>query len=216
MNILKKIFYPHYDESTLFCIGYSFLLLVTFQERTFVLFSKPLAGMFFNAGLNSGFEKLKMFMVIIAYLLFLFGFFYGLIYSIYHIFIKRKKTAFEKGMMFIFVLPVSLIAGFFAAANSYGNSEGIHKLIAIWNLINILILFILMKFRLIHDDVIEEKNSNIMEGAVGFIAISCIFYYAHYINSYYWAVTFSLCVLYSTNINRFVSVLLSPLTYKNV
>jgi hypothetical protein len=207
MNLIKTLIYPKYNESALFCIAYSFLLLLIFHEGVFSFFPRTLFD------ISKEYQGFKGIVVTLAAILFYIGFFYGLLLSIYHIFTKKVKKEFEKFAMFTFVILACLVGGFFSATYNFLTSEGFFKFVAFWNLLNVIVLFVLLKFKLIDENIIEDKDSNIIEALIGFVLISVIFYYAHFIKGIYWAVTFSICVLYSTNVNKFVAALINEPRY---
>jgi len=134
---------------------------------------------------------------------------WGFFLSIYHPFSKRQKTDEEKSRMLVYVFIVSYFVGFIAFLYAIpGLSMGFKGIfiftITFINLISALLLgaasYKMGSAFFISDE--DAKGSDII---IGSIVVILIFLYSNYILKNSWPITFSMCLVYSLNVHRFVN-----------
>jgi hypothetical protein len=185
-NNKRGFFIPKYDELSLFMMSVAFLLVF-----------------FTNSQLRSGLFKLlgepkDRGGIILCLLLFT----AGLVLSLYHVFTEREKNIAEKFVMLFFAILTNAISGIFASAYVLSKSADapcIFILLPLWNIMNCIILLVLFRMGVINPDNISDEDVRPFETLLGFIIILAIFAVCQFAFKLYWAITFSICVIYATS-----------------
>ena len=177
---------PQYHElvtyqSTLVCI----LLLVTYPELHSVyvdiLHEEVLGGWIFLIS-------------IIAIL--------GMIFSIWHVFISRKKEMWENQWMGAFVLGVNGLAGVAAGIEFIPGQWSWLVLFPLWNILYGAILLYQLGFA---ENVITDENASLLEVGIATLSLLAVFAIAKYGFRFTWPIIFSVCMVYSSIITSVVS-----------
>jgi hypothetical protein len=169
-NNLSQQLKPRFHEITLYLIALAFCWLIYFHPELRL-------GYFLFL---TGFESMSPLFVALG--LIVTG---GLVLSLIHVFIKRKKLAFEKAIMGWSVLGLSGVTSFFVESEMLTSRQSIMVILVVWNiLMSVLLLFQmgLQKY------VVSDENASFIE--------VCITTAIHLHLS--WATTLSLCIFYST------------------
>jgi len=188
----KSFFIPNYDELTLFMMSAAFLLLFFTNGQ-------------FRSGLFKFLSKDGDRVVIIIFVIL---FTAGLILSLYHVFTKQEKSITEKFAMLFFAILTNAISGILASVHILSKSADapcIFILLPIWNIINCVILLILFRLGTINVDNISDEDVRPFETLLGFIIILAIFAVCQFAFKLYWAITFSICVIYATSFSDALS-----------
>ncbi|MFC1824849.1 hypothetical protein ACFL9T_19240 [Thermodesulfobacteriota bacterium] len=180
------LFIPNYDELSLFTTSYVCILLIlvknppnswNFEELTFSI---------------EGFKTIFIFIPFIA----------GMLLCIYHAFSKRKKTSFEKLLMIFFAAIINGFSGIWGGTYMILNSEEwAFYIFPIWNITSGFLLLAMLRGPAIGEECISDENVAFSQVFVGTIIVSGIFYLGYSVFDLNWAVTFSICVAWSTNVN---------------
>jgi cbb3-type cytochrome oxidase subunit 3 len=187
---------PHYDEATLLAMSAIFVILCV-ADSTMRADLHKLYPSHSDAG-----DRL-------AVLLLLLVFVGGIGFSVFHAFSKRNKSFPEKAAMLFFAVFVSGGIGLYAGNYMIQHSEGCWLLIfAVWNVIYsglLLIKFALM-FRTGPIDVsyVSDRNASPAQVLLALIAVVVIFICCRYWFGLHWAITFSICIAYTTSLDRAV------------
>jgi len=185
----KSFFIPNYDELTLFMMSAAFLLLFFTNGQ-------------FRSGLFKFLSKDGDRVVIIIFVIL---FTAGLILSLYHVFTKQEKSITEKFAMLFFAILTNAISGILASVHILSKSADapcIFILLPIWNIINCVILLILFRIGTVNVDNISDEDVRPFETLLGFIVILAIFAVCQFAFKLYWAITFSICVIYATSFSN--------------
>lgn len=126
---------------------------------------------------------------------------------IYHAVISNIETVEEadyknKYMLFSAVLgnaAIGIIAGVYVLRNAVFNWLLVFP---IWNIINSILLLLMFGFRIIDEDCISDRKATFFQIILGLIAVMVIFVLCNYIFKLYWAITFSICIVYTTSFDR--------------
>lgn len=186
---IRAHFFPTYNELSLSMMSLSFLLIFFSTES--------LRSKLFNFLSAPGDRGSKV-------LLFLF-FTAGLVLSLYHVFTKREKTFAEKQAMLFFAVLANAFSGIYASAyilDRSTNTACIFVLLPIWNIINCVILLLSYRFGAINERNISDENAMSFEVLLGFIIIFGIFVVCRFVFKLYWAITFSISVIYATSFSE--------------
>jgi hypothetical protein len=206
---IKDFFLPTFSELTLFMMGVAFVLVFLSTESLrsgiFKIFDSP--------GHDPRIVMLLVFFVA------------GLVLSLYHVFAEREKTRIEKYAMLFFAVIANAFCGIWASwhilgltAGEYGiyslpdiisgtidgmdGSGGVSRIfliLPIWNIINCLLLLISLRAGWINDRNISDEKANRFEVLFGFLITVVLFLVCRFGFKLYWAITFSICVIYATS-----------------
>ena len=177
---------PKYTETSLFLTALTFTLLYLTDDGIRDTLESFASGYYDPRGM-----------------IFLLIFFAGLIYSFYYALSDKKTPAFARTCMLIFVVFTNFGVGFSSGLYILKSSEGYLAIFPIMNLINAILLIIMFRAKIIDEACISDENASRPEILVGSAALLIIFAFSHYIMHNYWALTFSICLAYSTMINEF-------------
>jgi hypothetical protein len=181
-NTLFQQLKPRFHEITMYLIAIAFCRLLFFHpELRFGYY------MFFT-----GFESMSPFFIALG--LVVTG---GLLLSLIHVFIKRKKLALEKTIMGWSVLGLSGVTSFFVGAEMLTSRSSTMAILVTWNiLMSVLILFQMGMQK--YD--VSDENASFIEVFITTAILIIILFLADLYLHLSWAVTLSLCIFYSTSI----------------
>ena len=127
----------------------------------------------------------------------------GIAISVYHVFSHQRILEWEKGVMLFFACFVNFVSGVAAGIFVFTNFQyGLFLIFAVCNIINCLLLPLKFIEGFIINDFISEDDAPLLEVAIGSIVIILTFIICNYICKMYWAITFSICVTYASNVNK--------------
>ena len=179
-NTFSQQLKPRFHEITMYLIALSFCWLLFFHpELRFGYY------MFFT-----GFESMSPLFITLG--LVVTG---GLLLSLIHVFIKRKKLALEKTIMGWSVLGLSGVTSFFVGTEILTSRSSTMAIFVTWNiLMSVLILFQMGMQK--YD--VSDENASFMEVFITTAVLIVILFLADLYLHLSWAVTLSLCIFYST------------------
>jgi hypothetical protein len=180
-------FIPTYDELSLFLMAATLILLgatnATMREQLY-------------KGITV-FHDLRVYIVVAIFL----G---GIALSLYHVFTTREKTNYEKIVMLFFAVMANagtgIISGWYVIKNS--NVHNWQLVFPIWNIINGALLLLMLRFKIIDEECISDRDANTTEVVISMAAVLIIFTICNYVFKLYWAITFSICIIYATSFDR--------------
>jgi DNA-directed RNA polymerase subunit RPC12/RpoP len=180
-------FIPVYDELSLFLMAITLILLY--------IINSPMRG------------QIHKWMItqhsILAYILAAI-FLCGLCLSIYHIFTTREKTDIEKWGMLFFAVLANAVTGIIAGVYVIKNTTAHDWLLVfpIWNIVNGALLLLMLRFRIIDEECISDRDATASEVIIGLAAVFVILIFCNYVFKLHWAITFSICIIYATSFDR--------------
>ena len=140
----------------------------------------------------------------------------GLYLSVYHVFTTREKTEAEKWGMLIFAVLANavtgIVAGLYVLKND--NARDWQIIFPIWNIINGVLLLLMLRLKIIDEECISDRDASATEVIIGLTAVLVIFIFCNYVFKLYWAITFSICIIYATSFDRALQSVFPSLTYK--
>lgn len=126
----------------------------------------------------------------------------GLIYSIWHVFTSRKKTMMENYFMSAFILSVNGLVGVVAGIELLPTRWSIMVLFPIWNILSGVILLYQLG---ISENVVTDENATMLEVKIATVTILIAFLIAKFLSHLSWAMTFSVCLFYSSITTAIIS-----------
>ena len=191
-NLFAWLFIPRYNELALFLMSFAFVLLFFTHADLRAASYKPLSGNF----------RMR---VLIALGLFVLG----IMFSLYHVFTAREKTEGEKAVMLFFAAIVSGLSGVAAGLHILKEAHGILIVFPIWNIINSALLLLLYRLEYIDESSIVDDNATAFQVISGSMVVVATLIVCRFVFKMYWAITFSICVTYASNLNGMLQSLFS-------
>jgi hypothetical protein len=179
-NALSQQMKPRFHEISMYLIALSFCWLFLFHpelRRGFFIFF-------------SGFESMSPFFVFLG--LVVTG---GLLLSLIHVFIKRKKLAFEKSIMGWSVLGISSASSFLAGTEMLTSRSSVMAILVAWNIL----MSVLMLFQMgMQKYDVSDEDASFAEVFVTTVVLLVTLLFADLYFHLSWAMTLSICIFYST------------------
>ncbi|MHC4728197.1 MAG: hypothetical protein ACYS17_13330 [Planctomycetota bacterium] len=191
-NILAWLFIPRYNELALFLMSIAFILVFITHADLRTASYKPLLNDF----------DIKIIIALVLFVL-------GIIFSLYHVFTTREKTDGEKAVMLFFAIFVNGFSGIAAGMHILKEAHGILILFPIWNMINGALLLLMYRFEYIDESSIIDDNTTMFQVIFGSLVVVSILIVCRFVFKVYWAITFSICVTYASNVSGTIQSLFS-------
>ena len=184
---LKRALLPEYDELALSLMSVTLILIVAFDQTL----------LFYVADTLLEERSIRLLLALVFFVA-------GMILSIQHVFVSRKKSGFEKIFMLFFAVFVNAFAGLAAGSHALESSTGVLTIVPIWNIANAIFLLLAYRYDFINESHITDDNAGLLEAVVSLTLVCAIFAVCHFVFGLYWAFTFSICVAYVSNLNKLV------------
>jgi hypothetical protein len=192
-------FIPTYDELSLFLMAATFILLGATNDTMRKQIYKGITAV----------DDLRVY--------FLFAIFLGgIVLSLYHVFTTREKTNYEKMVMLFFAVAANAVTGIISGWYVIKNND-VHNwqlIFPIWNIINGVLLFLMLRLKIIDEKCISDRDATAVQIILGLTAVLVIFILCNYIFKLYWAITFSICIIYTTSFDKALQSIFPGLMYK--
>ncbi len=178
---------PTYDRMSLFLMAVTWILLFIMNNEL----NKSLHTFIFTWN-----------WLLIIYVLIIPSVF--LVIGIYQIFIKREKSYFEKTTMLWFAIATNALTGIIAAAYIMENTDvrNWQVVFPLWNIVNAVLLYLMLFFNFIDERCIIDRRVTSYNIIFGLVAAVSIILMCNYVFKLYWAITFSICIVYTTSFDR--------------
>lgn len=191
---IKGFFFPTFSELSLFMMSLAFVLVLSFNKSLF------------NKLYEFHVSHLEFGSVIVAILGV--AFIAGLILCLYFVLSEWEKTNIEKYAMLVFTILTNAVCGIYASMHIMKESTGAHPMFLIfpiWNIINCVLLFCAFNVRNISDE-----KASLLEIFFGLIFIFGVFMICHFVFRFYWAINFSICVIFATGFSDTIDAVFHP------
>jgi hypothetical protein len=115
-----------------------------------------------------------------------------------------EEGNFIKKIMMIFTILINSVIGIIAGVYIIRNTLTLAWLLVfpVWNTINCVLLLFMLFFNLIDEECISDRGVTLFRFCLGLTAVVVIFLLCNYTFKLYWAVTFSICTVYTTSFDR--------------
>jgi hypothetical protein len=194
-DIFSFLFVPHYDELSLFTMSFVCVLLILVNNPPHKW------NMLYFTSSPGGIGSLLIFLPFLV----------GMFLCVYHAFSDRMKSRLEKKLMIFFAAIINGFSGIWGGTYILIHSSGwALSIFPIWNIVSGYILLGLLRDDDIEEECIGDKNVSLIQVLAGSIIIFGIFSLCHFVFNLIWSATFSICIVWATNINsRFNSLIFS-------
>jgi hypothetical protein len=137
--------------------------------------------------------------------------FVGMFFSILHVFTKGQRPDYQKWPMLLFAVCANglsaIAAGFYILRETPRSWLWIFPL---WNVTNSFLLLAFLRVGQITMQDISDEDTTVLQAIVGGSIAVGAFLLCNYVFKFYWAITYSVCVVYATGFSRAVQQLLCP------
>jgi len=202
-HIIRNFLNPSFDETTLFVMCILFMILYVINGLMRSDLHKLLSS--FTEGDDQGYMGIWIILIC---------FFGGICFSIFHAFSKRKKSTIEKAAMLIFAIAVTAGSGIYAGKWMIDNTS---EWLLIFPMINVacsglLLLKFTMMFLRRNIDVsyIKDDDTTVPQLIIGSVAGVIVLIICQFWFKLYWAITLSICIVYTSCINESIQYSLLP------
>jgi DNA-directed RNA polymerase subunit RPC12/RpoP len=127
-----------------------------------------------------------------------------LIMGIYQVFTKREKSDEERAIMLYFAIATNVFTGIIAAVYIIKNTE-VHSwqlIFPVWNIVNAVVLYLMLVANCIDENCIIDRQPTPAQIILGLVATIIIVLVCNYVFKLHWAITFSICIIYTTSFDR--------------
>ncbi len=176
---------PNYDELSLFLMAVVFVVLYFTNNRL----QDDIAAFLMRLDVWRRFIYVALFML-------------GMFLCLYHVFTLRKKTEAEKGIMLLFAITVNAATGFIAGFYMLKECPGWLLLFPVWNIINSALIILMQYVDLFDESQISDRDATITQVIIGLAAVLIIFFLCNNTFKLHWAITYSICIIYTTSFDR--------------
>ena len=180
-KLVKLGIVPRYTEITLYLISLTFILFFStsfeFRAEALDFFEDKVSAIFWAAIILS-----------------------GLIISIYSAFTKRILGETEKGLILFAVIFLNFFVAVHAGTHVLKETQGWLIIFPLLNILNAIFWLFLFRFGVITEKSISDEQTKKEEIILGTILLVMIFLISHYVFNHYWAITFSVCLVYATSL----------------
>jgi hypothetical protein len=130
------------------------------------------------------------------------------------VFIHRQETVFEKRVMVAFAVLTNLVTGITAAIYTLKNTATTDWLLIfpIWNIINAAALLFAVSLKIVDEECISDRQATAAQIIFGAISVLIVFAICNYAFKLHWAVTYSICIIYTTSFDRALQSVFPGLT----
>jgi DNA-directed RNA polymerase subunit RPC12/RpoP len=182
---------PVYDEMSLFLISMTLILLYAVNE--------PFQEQIRKLAAISLHRRYVLHVFVAAAILIT-----GMGLSIYNVFTTREKTDTEKFIMLFYAVLTNAGAGIISGLYVLNSSSIRDWLIIfpIWNIINGVLLIVMLRLKIIDEECITDQKATLVQIFLGLIAVVAILLLCNYVFKLHWAVTLSICIIYTTSLDK--------------
>ena len=192
---------PNYDALSLFLMAFTLIMLFVGNapmRETIYILATGLYKCLLSSSRRDGDHNLFIWVFLVAVIFFLYGF--GL--SIYHLYTTKKKTRFEKQTMLVFAVVTNISTALAAGIYMLRESSSWTFIFPVWNLINAYLLVALVQKKMINETCISDRKATFRQMIGSMTAIFIIFVFCNFILKLYWAITFSICIVYTASFDK--------------
>jgi hypothetical protein len=201
LNNIREQMKPKYHELTAYLTALTCAVLFVMHSEFRQVYFEIISG--------AGADNRASFSFMALGLLATIGFFLSFI----HVFIKRKKSVFEKACMGIFIMGANGMAGIMAGIEMIPLRWSIVAIIPAWNIFMGAIL--LYQIGLAKFDVTDE-NTSLFEVLIASFTMLIVFVVVDFGFRLKWAMAFSICMFYSSTILFFITWMINFIRFRTL
>jgi hypothetical protein len=175
---------PRYDDLTLFTLSLAFLLLLLIDET---LRRDLIAALLVVHGDRA---PLSLFIA------------FGMVCALVGVFLRRRKSEFERWTMLLFATYVTAGTGIYAGWRMLDRHQIWLIVFPVWNILDGALLLLLTFARVVDTECITEEKATFGQVVVTALAIPLLLMSCRYLFDLHWATTFSIAVAYTLSLHR--------------
>jgi DNA-directed RNA polymerase subunit RPC12/RpoP len=197
---------PTYDKLSLFLMAVTLILLFVMN----IEMRNSIQG--FIHGFRT--EPDKYHLPLIFYLIFICLCVYISRIIASHIVTSDERTDFKKKIMLFFAVLINAVSDIIAGIHVLKNAEVRYwqLVFPIWNIVNAVLLLLMLRFGIIDEECISDRKATLVQIILGLASVLIIFVFCNFVFKLYWAITFSICIIYTTSFDRALQSVFSPLS----
>lgn len=194
---------PTYDKLSVLLMSLTFILLFMTNSQMRVLI--PNAN---ETSQTESFAFVTKYTLILIFSIILF----------FRIFVQKEDVDLKKRIMVFFVVLINACTGIIAGIYAIINTASSNWLLVfpIWNIINSVLLILMLYARIIDEECIIDRKMTVAEFLFGLAAVIIIFAFCNYVFKLHWAITFSICIIYTTSFDRALQSVFPGLTDREI
>ncbi len=133
-----------------------------------------------------------------------------------HIVASDERTDFKKKFMLFFAVLVNAVSGIIAGTYVLKNADvrNWQLVFPIWNIVNSVLLLLMLHFGIIDEECISDRKATLVQIILGLASVLIVFIFCNYIFDLYWAITLSICIIYTTSFDRALQNVFPALAYR--
>ena len=205
---LKRAFVPTYNRLSLFLIGICMVMLVAFNSQLHSEISK------FISRINLKSDIIFFIIANIRGLFFLLIFLLGMSICVYQIFTSKRRSDFQKWLMLYFAVSVNaftgLVSGIHIIRETGFSLNHWTYIFPIWNVLNGMVLVAFYNYGHVTPKDIVDNQVPLIQIIISTLIAAVIFVICNYVFKMYWAITYSVCVVYATGFSKAVQQIICP------
>jgi hypothetical protein len=128
----------------------------------------------------------------------------GMVFSLYNVFTKGEMADWQKKAMLVFAVfanaSTSIMAGYHLI--KFRQATGLLIIFPIWNIINAVLLLLFLRLEILDESCIVKRQVSLLRVLLGLAGTIIIVMLCNYAFNMYWAVTFSICIVYTASFDR--------------
>jgi hypothetical protein len=176
---------PNYDKLSLFLMAVVFVVLY-----------------FANGKMQEDITRFLMRLDIWRRYIYIGLFMLAMLLCLYNVFTSRKKTDIEKSIMLVFAITINAATGVIAGLYMLKECPGWLLVFPVWNILNSAIIILMQYIDFFDESQISDRDATKTEVIIGLVAILIIFYICNNVFKLHWAITYSICIIYTTSFDR--------------
>ncbi|MGA2093228.1 MAG: hypothetical protein ABSH16_07490 [Sedimentisphaerales bacterium] len=179
---------PTYDKLSLFLMAVTWILIYAVNSH----FRGPIHAYFIEA------HSLMVTVMVLSVPVCI------LIMGIYQVFIKSEQSDFERTWLLWFAIATNVFTGIVASVYIIKNDEvrNWQLIFPIWNIINAAVLYLMLVANIVDENCIIDRQPTAAQIIIGLTATTAIILICNYVFKLHWAITFSICIIYTTSFDR--------------
>jgi hypothetical protein len=137
-----------------------------------------------------------------------------LIIVMFLLFTRREKAEFGRPIMLWFAIATNVFTGIVASVYVLKNTDvrNWQLVFPIWNIINACLLYLMLVLNLIDEECIIDRKATLLKIVFGLASVIIIVLICDYAFKLHWAITFSICIVYTTSFDRAIQNVFPGLT----
>ena len=116
--------------------------------------------------------------------------------------------------MLLFAVLTNAGAGIISGWYVLNRIQNWQIIFPMWNIINGALLLVMLRFRIVDEECISDRDATAGEVIRGLIVVIVIFIFCNYVFKLHWAITFSICIIYATSFDKALQSVFPALTYR--